>query len=78
VNAVAPGPAETEMLTRFTGTPEKMAALAKDVPMQRIGRPAEIAAAIVFVSSDDASFVTGQIINVTADERQNRTRERLS
>jgi NAD(P)-dependent dehydrogenase (short-subunit alcohol dehydrogenase family) len=64
VNAIAPGPIETEMLTRFTGTADRMAALAKDVPLGRLGDPAEIAAAIVFVSSDAASFVTGQIVGV--------------
>jgi NAD(P)-dependent dehydrogenase (short-subunit alcohol dehydrogenase family) len=64
VNAIAPGPVETELLARFTGTAERMAALAKDVPLGRLGDPAEIAAAILFVSSDAASFVTGQIVGV--------------
>ena len=65
VNAVAPGPTETGMLTRFTGTPERKAALASSVPLGRIGAPEEIARAIVFLASDKASFVTGQIL--TAD-----------
>ena len=65
VNAVAPGPTETGMLNRFTGTPERKAALAAGVPLGRIGEPDEIARAIVFLASDAASFVTGQI--VTAD-----------
>lgn len=65
VNAVAPGPTETGMLDRFTGTAERKAALAAGVPLGRIGQPAEIARAIVFLASDAASFVTGQI--VTAD-----------
>ncbi len=65
VNAVAPGPTETDMLNRFTGTPENKAALASGVPLGRIGRPEEIANAVVFVGSDAASFMTGQI--VTAD-----------
>jgi NAD(P)-dependent dehydrogenase (short-subunit alcohol dehydrogenase family) len=65
VNAVAPGPTETGMLTRFTGTPERKAALASSVPLGRVGAPEEIARAVVFLASDKASFVTGQIL--TAD-----------
>ncbi|MEJ0020903.1 MAG: glucose 1-dehydrogenase [Acetobacteraceae bacterium] len=64
VNAVAPGPIETGMLSRFTGTPERKAALAAGVPLGRVGDPAEIAHAIVFLGSDQASFVTGQIVTV--------------
>src|SRR6059036_279503 len=65
VNAVAPGPTETAMLTRFTGTAERKAALATGVPLGRVGEPDEIAHAIVFLASDKASFVTGQVL--TAD-----------
>ena len=65
VNAVAPGPTETGMLNRFTGTAERKAALLSGVPLGRIGQPDEIARAIVFLASDASSFVTGQI--VTAD-----------
>jgi NAD(P)-dependent dehydrogenase (short-subunit alcohol dehydrogenase family) len=65
VNAVAPGPTETGMLNRFTGTAERKAALASGVPLGRIGEPDEIARAILFLASDRASYVTGQI--VTAD-----------
>jgi NAD(P)-dependent dehydrogenase (short-subunit alcohol dehydrogenase family) len=65
VNAVAPGPTETGMLNRFTGTAERKAALVSGVPLGRIGQPDEIARAIAFLASDAASFVTGQI--VTAD-----------
>jgi NAD(P)-dependent dehydrogenase (short-subunit alcohol dehydrogenase family) len=65
VNAVAPGPTDTEMLNRFTGTPERKAALATGVPLGRVAEPEEIARAIVFLASDKASFVTGQIL--TAD-----------
>ncbi|MGC2787147.1 MAG: glucose 1-dehydrogenase [Roseiarcus sp.] len=64
VNAVAPGPTETGMLNRFTGTPERKAALASGVPLGRIGEPEEIARAIVFVASKAASFMTGQIVTV--------------
>ena len=64
VNAVAPGPVDTGMLTRFTGTPENKAALVSTVPMARLGLPEEQAHAIVFVSSDEAAFITGHILNV--------------
>ena len=65
VNAVAPGPTETGMLNRFTKTEENKARLASGVPLGRVGRPEEIARAILFIASDAASFVTGQIL--TAD-----------
>jgi NAD(P)-dependent dehydrogenase (short-subunit alcohol dehydrogenase family) len=65
VNAVAPGPTETGMLSRFTGTAERKAALAKSVPLGRVGQPAEIAGAAVFLASEKSSFITGQIL--TAD-----------
>ncbi len=65
VNAVAPGPTDTGMLDRFTGSAEVKAKLAAGVPLGRTGRPEEIANAILFISSDAASFVTGQIL--TAD-----------
>ncbi len=64
VNAVAPGPTDTGMLTRFTGTPENKAALVTTVPMARLGLTEERANAIVFVASDEASFITGHVLNV--------------
>ena len=64
VNAVAPGPTDTGMLTRFTGTPENKAALVTRVPMGRLGLSEELANAIVFIASDEASFITGHILNV--------------
>jgi len=64
VNAVAPGPTDTGMLTRFTGTPENKAALVTTVPMARLGLSEELAKAIVFIASDEASFITGHVLNV--------------
>jgi NAD(P)-dependent dehydrogenase (short-subunit alcohol dehydrogenase family) len=64
VNAVAPGPVDTGMLTRFTHTPENEAALVTQVPMARLGRSEEQANAIVFIASEDASFITGHVLNV--------------
>jgi NAD(P)-dependent dehydrogenase (short-subunit alcohol dehydrogenase family) len=63
VNAVAPGPVDTELLSRFSGTADRKAAIA-GVPLKRIAKPAEIANAIVWLGSDKASFVTGQILGV--------------
>jgi NAD(P)-dependent dehydrogenase (short-subunit alcohol dehydrogenase family) len=64
VNAVAPGPVDTGMLTRFTATPENKAALVATVPMARLGLPEEQGDAIVFIASDEAAFITGHILNV--------------
>ncbi len=64
VNAVAPGPTETGMLDRLADSPEKKAAFYAAVPLRRGGSPEEIAEAIVFVASDKAAFITGQIIRV--------------
>src|SRR5437660_7406006 len=64
VNAVAPGPIETAMLDRFTGTSERKAGLVASVPLQRLGDPEEIANAIVFLASGKSSFTTGQVFHV--------------
>ncbi len=62
VNAVAPGPIETEMLNRFTGNADRKKGLIAGVPLKRAGTPEEIAQTIVFLASDKASFITGHII----------------
>ena len=64
VNAVAPGPVETGLLNRFTGSAERKAGLVAGIPLKRAGTPSEIADAIAFLASDKASFITGQIISV--------------
>jgi len=64
VNAVAPGPVETEMLNRFTASADRKAGLIAGVPLKRSGTPEEIARTIVFLTSERASFVTGQIVSV--------------
>ena len=64
VNAVAPGPVETGMLDRFTGSPDRKAGLLASIPLRRAGKPEELADAILFLASAKASFVTGQIIGV--------------
>ena len=64
VNAVAPGPVETAMLDRFTGSGERKAGLVAGIPLRRAGKPEELADAILFLASDKAAFITGQIIRV--------------
>jgi NAD(P)-dependent dehydrogenase (short-subunit alcohol dehydrogenase family) len=64
VNAVAPGPTETAMLDRLTGTPDKKAAFYAAVPLKRGAQPEEIANAVTFIASAKASFITGQIVRV--------------
>jgi NAD(P)-dependent dehydrogenase (short-subunit alcohol dehydrogenase family) len=64
VNAVAPGPTDTAMLDRLTGSPDKKAAFYAAVPLKRGARPEEIAEAVTFVASEKASFITGQIVRV--------------
>jgi NAD(P)-dependent dehydrogenase (short-subunit alcohol dehydrogenase family) len=65
VNAVAPGAVQTEMLERFTGRDAQVqAGLAAAHPIGRVGRVDEIAAAVLFLASDEAKFTTGQILPV--------------
>ena len=65
VNAVCPGVIDTEMVERFTGgQPEAEAAMVDTEPVGRLGRPEEIADAVVWLASDRSSFVTGQAIAV--------------
>ena len=64
VNAVAPGPIDTDLLSRFAGTADRKAGLVAGVPLRLLGRPEEIAQTIVFLASDKASFITGQVYGV--------------
>ena len=64
VNAVAPGTVETD-LTRGLATHDELEELARQrVPLGRLGRPEEIAAAVAFLASDDASYITGSVLVV--------------
>ena len=65
VNAVAPGPIATELYLRNNPSDEKsLKAVSSRIPMQRLGRPEEVAAAITFFLSDASSYVTGQVLYV--------------
>jgi NAD(P)-dependent dehydrogenase (short-subunit alcohol dehydrogenase family) len=63
VNSVAPGPVATDKALAEAG--EVFDAIAKDLPLQRVGQPDEIAEAVLFLASEKASFITGSVI--TAD-----------
>ncbi|KYG67998.1 hypothetical protein AZI87_01630 [Bdellovibrio bacteriovorus] len=63
VNAVCPGVIQTPMVDRFTkGDPVALEELKRSTPMGRVGSPEEIAAAVVWLCSDQASFVTGHAL----------------
>jgi 3-oxoacyl-[acyl-carrier protein] reductase len=62
VNAVCPGFVETEALTHLAGDERKAAQM--KVPMRRFGRPEEVAAAVRFLASAEASYITGSVIKV--------------
>jgi NAD(P)-dependent dehydrogenase (short-subunit alcohol dehydrogenase family) len=63
VNALVPGATDTPM-TRNAIAPEALEALAASHPIGRLGRPEELAKAVLFLASDDASFVTGSVMYV--------------
>jgi NAD(P)-dependent dehydrogenase (short-subunit alcohol dehydrogenase family) len=71
VNAVAPGPTDTGMLTRFTETAENKAGLAVQVPLGRLGLAEEVADGIVFIGSEEARFITGHVLNVDGGHSAN-------
>jgi 3-oxoacyl-[acyl-carrier protein] reductase len=64
VNAVAPGLTDTDMADRFTGSAEVNDALVATVPFLRRGNPEELANAIVFISSPEASYISGTVFEV--------------
>lgn len=69
VNVVCPGPTDTALLAGFAegaSNPEKlMEAFKKAIPLGRLGQPNDLAGAILFLGSDDAAFITGQVLSVS-------------
>ena len=63
VNAIAPGLIETDMNSRLS--PEDKIALIDETPLMRIGTPKDVAESALFLSSDAASFITGEVLNVS-------------
>jgi 3-oxoacyl-[acyl-carrier protein] reductase len=63
VNAISPGYVDTERLAA-TLPPERLDTLARQIPVGRIGTPAEIAAAVAFLASDGAAFVNGAVLDI--------------
>ena len=68
-NVVCPGPTETGMLSEMaagTADAERLvASLTRAVPMRRLGRPEDVAAAIAFFAGEDAGYITGQTLSVS-------------
>lgn len=68
-NVVCPGPTDTALLASVTDTandPEKLReAFRRSIPMGRLGQPRDLVGAVMFFASDDASFVTGQVLSVS-------------
>ena len=64
VNGVAPGTVATELTTAVLDTPEKLARATARIPRGTFGRPADIAAAVAFLASDDADYIHGHVLVV--------------
>ena len=64
VNNVAPGAVETPINAKLLNSPELLTALLANIPLQRLGKPADVAGAVAYLASDDASYVTGTTLVV--------------
>jgi NAD(P)-dependent dehydrogenase (short-subunit alcohol dehydrogenase family) len=62
VNAIAPGPTETSALEKTAG--DYAREMVKEIALKRLGQPKDMADAVLFLLSDEASWITGQILNV--------------
>jgi 2-hydroxycyclohexanecarboxyl-CoA dehydrogenase len=69
VNVVCPGPTDTALFAEYkegAGNPEKLVeAFTRSIPLGRIGQPDDLPGAILFFASDDAAYVTGQVLSVS-------------
>ncbi|MGD9138543.1 MAG: SDR family oxidoreductase, partial [Desulfobacterales bacterium] len=64
VNAICPGPTDTPMLRSFFSSAEEVKEFGDSFPIGRLGQPAELAQVVLFLASDEASYVTGALIAV--------------
>lgn len=64
VNAIAPGPIETTKTAEIFAQPDYVQAIKKGIPLSRAGSPLEVAKLALFLSSADASYITGQVIKI--------------
>jgi 3-oxoacyl-[acyl-carrier protein] reductase len=62
VNCVAPGMTETEMIADLAADPERMRTYVASTPLGRVGQPEDVARAILFLASDEAGWITGQVV----------------
>jgi len=66
VNSVCPGPTDTALLGQVAAYSQKMHdAVVRSIPLRRVGEPTDIAGAVAFLASDDASYITGQTLSVS-------------
>lgn len=66
VNSVCPGPTDTALLGQVAAYSQKLRdAVVRAIPLGRVGEPADVAAAVAFLASDEASFITGQTLSVS-------------
>jgi 2-hydroxycyclohexanecarboxyl-CoA dehydrogenase len=66
VNCVCPGPTDTALLEQVRDYDEKLhASLARAIPLRRLGQPEDVAAAVLFLASDAAAYITGQTLSVS-------------
>ena len=69
VNCICPGPTDTPLLAQFLGGGEQgekaYEGLKRSIPLKRLGRPDDLAGMVAFMASDDAAYITGQVISVS-------------
>ena len=68
INCVAPGWVDTELVAPALRKPEKRRRVEREIPLERVGRPEEIAAGILFLCTEHAGFVTGEVLNINGGE----------